>query len=101
MREECFAKAMGWHHDDQVEKTGRWGGCDTPFYAALNSKPPVYIGGRVGTTGDNMRGWRKTRHYVVTVIRAGCLAEEVGSARTVKRAKVIAEKFLKKEGQMP
>jgi hypothetical protein len=74
-------------------KTGdwvqRWNAA--PSYRHASGR--VVVSGGYGTTGDNLRGWRKGRFYRVVAINVDGV-KEIGHASSLATAKAVAEKFL-------
>lgn len=67
----------------------RWNAA--PSYRHSSGRVSVY--GDYGTTGDNLRGWRKGRFYRILATGADGV-KEIGYASSLATAKAIAEKFL-------
>jgi len=73
-------------------KHGEWTPSSGPWYR--HSSGRVAVSGHYGTTGDNIRGWRKTRFYDVVVIAEDGTVSYGRSCRNVATAKAEAEKVL-------
>jgi len=71
---------------------GEWRPESGPWYRHDTGR--VAISGEYGTVGDNVRGWRKTRFYGVIVIGEDGTTKSIRSCRSIKAAKVCAEKLL-------
>lgn len=67
----------------------RWNAA--PSYRHASGR--VSVCGDFGTTGDNLRGWRKGRFYRVFATEAG-VSKQIDTASSLTAAKAIAEKFL-------
>ena len=68
----------------------RWNAA--PSYRHASGR--VSVCGDYGTTGDNMRGWKKGRFYRIFAIEHG-VAKQVDTASSLASAKEIAERFIK------
>lgn len=76
-----------WHKSG--EWVQRWNAA--PLYRHASGR--VSVCGDYGTTGDNLRGWRKGRFYRVFAVDAG-VAKQIDTASSLAAAKAIAEKFI-------
>lgn len=73
-------------------KHGEWTPGSGPWYRHQSGK--VAVSGHYGTTGDNIRGWKKTRFYDVVIIAADGTISYGRSCLNVAAAKGAAEKLL-------
>jgi hypothetical protein len=73
-------------------KYGYWTSYSGPTYSHATRR--VSIGGDWGTVGDNVRGWRKQKHYKVFSIAEDGTVEEVSSHYLLSTAKAAANRFL-------
>ena len=73
-------------------KSDKWTRDSGPHYR--HDTGLVSIIGDWGTTGDNLRGWRKSRDYTVLGRDRNGRACRIDSCSDLKNAKKIAEKYL-------
>lgn len=75
------------------QKSGEWVQRWNAAPSYRHTSGRVSVCGDYGTTGDNMRGWRKGRFYRVIANEAG-VARQIDTASSLAAAKAIAEKFV-------
>jgi len=74
-------------------KTGDWHPAVSTGPTYLHASRRVFVSGGYGATGDNLRGWRKGKHYTVFLRIVGKQwPVDIGSFCSIAAAKKAAEK---------